>query len=443
MKKITALGLIFILLFSITSFGAFVDGSRIYDYKQGAHTMVSSEELAKSLDLIYSFDGESYSLTEPCSDALGLKFYKENNEKVYHISYKGEKDSLKELSREEKDLPCPFAFIDGKLYVPFRYVCEYFGTRVYFDENKGAYAQRGKYYSPKLISSDGNERSIIGVGCDVESAVIAGNYLIYISGDKMFKRNLETEETSYLFKSGKAHASGDSLFVLSQGSVFLVDIETGKNTKLCENVNMVGYTEEDYAWCETLSDGILIFDNKGNKIETIKGHYAEAFDYKDGYVYYTDVNARLFREKTDGSKKEELAKAALYPVLKDGYVYYSDMALNFRRVNVDTKEDMMVYGLNLEYMITLKDKYILNFYSEDGNHKMFVSNPDGTEFELFSGGKIATVITPILYKDGILIKDVKDGYLYYAKKDGAQKISEDLSSMVCGVYKDKVYYIVK
>ncbi len=443
MKKITAITIIFILLFSITSFGAFVDGKRLSEYKQGSYTMVSSKELADMLKLDYSFDGESYSLTEPSSNALGLKFYKGNTDKVYHISYKGEKGSLKETSREENVLPCNFSFIDGKLYVPFRYVCEYFGARVYFDENKGAYAQRGNYYSPKLISSDGMVRSIVEVKDTIESAIISGNYLIYVSGDKMFKKNLETEKTSYLFKAGKAHASGNSLFVLSQGSVFLIDVESGKNIKLCENVNMVGYTEEDYAWCETLDEGILIFDNKGNKIENIKEKYAEAFDYKDGYVYYTDANARLFREKTDGSIKEELAKAALYPVLKDGYVYYSDMALNFRRVNIETKEDMMVYGLNLEYMITLKDKYVFNYYSENGNYKMFIANPDGTEFELFSGGNVATMIIPILYKDGILIKNVKDGYLYYAKKDGAQKISEDIASMICGVYKDKVYYIVK
>lgn len=440
MKKLTALILAFTLMFSALCLAATVENIEVPSYLDNGVTYAESEALASSLGLLYSNKNGVCTFLEPSDDPMALQFNINTPDTVTVQSFDGKKDALKLGKTYTEPLTVPVKESDGRLYVPFRYVCEFFGARVYYDGN--AKAERTDYYRPMLLRTNGTLREVVSVPEDFETALIAGDYLIYSAGKNFYRRALNTDsEDEYLCRAGSTHIAGSHLFVLSGGQLISVNIETKKTVPVCEGVTMVGYTVDDYAWCETAS-GTFIYDKYANYIDKITGTFFNTFEYHDGYVYYTDSSARLFKAKSDGAESELLAKAAFYPKYIDGYIYYNDIAENYRRVDVTTKEDIMVYGLNLEQIISLSDKFVLNYYSDVGSHKMYISNPDGTEFKPFAAPDLAAASKPFLYKDGILVRSFFDGKLYYAGEDFSVKLSDDKPSSVSGVYGDFAYYII-
>lgn len=440
MKKIASLILAFTILFSSLCLAATVENKEVDSFLKTNVTYAESEALADALGLLYSNKNGVCTFTEPCDDPSALQFNINDPSKVTILSFEGEKDSLKLHKTFTEAIKTPAEEYGGKLYVPLRYVSEFFGARVYYDGS--AKAERTKYYRPMLLRTNGTLRETVSVPEDFETALIAGDWLIYSAGKNLYRRSLKEDSgDEYLCKAGSTHISGDHLFVFSGGQLISVNIKTKKQVTVCEGVTMVGYTQDDYAWCETLS-GIFIYDKYANYIDKITGSFHNAFDYHDGYVYYTDKDARLFKAKADGSDAQLLAKAAYYPDYIDGFIYYNDTAANYRRVDVSTKEDIMVYGLNLERIINLGDKFVLNYYSPLGNHKMYISNPDGTDFKPFSSPDIACASKPFLYKDALLVTSFFDGLLYYACEDFSVKLSDDSPSSVAGVYNDFVYYVI-
>lgn len=440
MKKLTAFILAFTLMFSALCLAATVENKEVPSYLDNGITYAESEALAKALGLLYSNKNGVCTFLEPSDDPMALQFNLADPSIVTVQSFDGEKDALKLGKTYTEPLPVPVKESDGKLYVPFRYVSEFFGARVYYDGT--AKAERTDYYRPMLLRTNGSLRETVPVPEDFETALIAGDYLIYSAGKNFYRRSLKDDsKDEYLCRAGSTHLAGSHLFVLSGGQLISVNIETKKSVTVCEDVTMVGYTAYDYAWCET-ARGVFIYDKYANIIDKITGTFFNAFDYHDGYVYYTDSSARLFKAKSDGTEAELLAKAAYYPKYIDGYIYYNDLAENYRRVDVSTKEDIMVYGLNLEQLIKLGDKFVLNYYSPSGNHKMYISNPDGTDFKPFAASDIAAASKTFLYKDGLLVRSFFDGKLYYAGNDFALKLSDDIPSSVVGVYGDFAYYVI-
>lgn len=95
-------------------------------------------------------------------------------------------------------------------------------------------------------------------------------------------------------------------------------MDTRRYITLCENVMMVGYTFDDYAWCD-MADKSEVYDRYGNKIATVTGDFYNAFDYAGGLVYYTEKSGALYRAKPDREpKKCSLQRRHTIPNIRTG-----------------------------------------------------------------------------------------------------------------------------
>lgn len=440
-KRILSVVLAAVLL-PTSALAATVENKSVPSYLSDSVTYAEAEALSQALGLIFSEKNGAVLFTENTEDPVALSLSCENPLTATVMCFEGEIGGLELKKTYTEALSSPITVRDGRVYVPFRYVAEFFKARVYYEDGE-ARAERTKYYCPTLMRVNGEVRERVDMPEGFESAVIAGDSLLYIVGDKLYKRSLSAEgEDKYLCGAGRAHASGDKLFVFAGGEVSSVDINTGKAVLLCKDVTMVGYTAEDYAWCE-MQDKSVVYDKYGNFITAVTGEFYNAFDYVDGYVYYTDKSAALYRAKPNGKESEVLAKAAYYPEYINGYIYYIDGAGNYRRVSADGKDDIMVYGLNLEVVAEKDGKHIYNYFSADGNHRLFISNPDGTEMKPYSEEGMASLTKPMEYKDGWAIVSYAYSKPYYVTEDSAQKLSDDDPDTVVGAYGEWFYYVLK
>lgn len=439
MKRILSLVLILSALFSAGAFAATVENEEVKSFMEGSVTYAEAKGLAEALGLLYSGKENEALLTENTASPDALSFSALTPDSASVMSFDGEIGELKLLRTYPLELPYPVISKDGALYLPLRFTAEFFGARVYY-ENGEARVECGKYHTPTLIRTNGNERERVSVKEGFESAVIAGDDLIYIAKDEMYIRNLLTGEEKPLCKAGRAHVSGNKLFVLSGGEVISVDLTTGRSATLCKNVTMVGYTHDDYAWCDTEGKS-EVYDKYGNKIATVTGDFYNAFDYADGLVYYTERGGALYRAKPDGSEREFLAKAAYYPEYIDGFIYYIDGAGNFRRVSSDGLSDIMVYGLNLEFAAKSGDEYIFNYYSPNGTPRLFISKPDGTSFRPYSDGNVSPITKMIPYRDGFCFVSHYDNKVHYASESSSLTLSDDEPESMVGTHSGWVYYV--
>lgn len=440
-KKVLAIVLAAAILPS-SAFAATAENQSIPSYLSDSVTYAEAEALSGALGLIFSEKNGAVLFTENTEDPVALSLSCETPLTATVMCFEGEIGKLELKKTYTEALSSPVTMHDGRIYVPFRYVAEFFKARVYY-ENGEARAERTKYYSPVLMRVNGRVRERVDMPEGFESAVIAGDSLLYIVGDKLYKRSLTSdEEDKYLFGAGRAHVSGDRVFVFAGGEVSSVDINTGRAALLCKDVTMVGYTADDYAWCE-MQDKSVVYDKYGNFITSVTGDFYNAFDYADGYVYYTDKSAALLRAKPNGKGSELLAKAAYYPEYIKGYIYYIDSAGNYRRVSADGKDDIMVYGLNLEIVAEKDGKHIYNYFSADGKHRLFISNPDGTDMKPYSEEGMASLTKPMEYKDGWAIVSYVYSKPYYVTESGAQKLSDDEPDTIAGVHGEWFYYVLK
>lgn len=441
MKRILSLVLILSVLFSVCAFAAVVENEEVASFMEGSVTYAEAEGLASALGLIYSGKEDGALFTENTSspDALSVSLTTPYSASL--MSFDGEIGELKLLKTSPLQMEHPVISRNGRLYVPLRFISEFFGARVYYENGK-ARVERGKYYAPALIRTNGAVRERVSVKEGFEGAVIAGDNLLYIAGDEMYIRNLATGEEKQLCRAGRAHVSGNKVFVFAGGEVISVDLTTGRSVTLCGNVMMVGYTHDDYAWCD-MEDRSEVYDKYGNKIATVTGDFNNAFDYADGLVYYTEKNGALYRAKPDGSEKEFLAKAAYYPEYIDGFIYYIDDAGNFRRVSADGSADSMVYGLNLEFAARSGDEYIFNYYSPNGKPRLFIGKPDGTSFRPYSSENVSPLTKMLLYRDGFSFVSHYDNKVHYVTETTSAKLSDDEPTAMAGTYGEWVYYVVE
>ncbi len=441
MKRLTALVLIFSVLFTISVLGAKIDGEEIKSTLLNGTTMAPLEDMAKLLDLDFSPSSGEYSVSEKNDTPRMLIFKPDVADKAYAQSYIKQKDgSLKLTHEEEIALPEKMIRIDGKLYVPYRFLLEFYNANVYWNEKDGAYAYRTSYGEPALIKTDGSLRERVLLKGSFENAFIAGGNIILIRGGGLYKVNPENGEETLLGESGRVHIEGDKLFVLKSGRLTIIDVVTGNKKDVTEGVTMVGYLAEGGAWCEK-GELASVYDIDGNFITDITGEFHNPWEYNDGYVYYLTAEMEMRRAKADGTEEEALIKTALYPEWIDGYIYYSDSAMNYRRYDVKTGEDIMVYGLNLEHVLSYNGKNIYNFYSE-GITKLFISNPDGTEFKAFGSEDIAVSGTPAFYKDGFAARGLEGDFIYYITEKETVKLSDDEAFEFLGVLDGFVYYTI-
>ncbi len=442
MKKLVAFTILFTMLLSFCSFGAKIDGEEIESTLLNGTTMVPLEDLARILDLDFMPSSEQYAVAEKNDTPRMLNFPNESPEKVYSQNYIRQNDGgLKLTYEQEMLLPESTVRIDGKLYVPFRFVAEYFGAKVYWSEEKGAWAYRTSYGEIAVIRTDGNIRERVALSGSVDSAVMVSDYLVIVRGNELIRVSLKDGSEKVMGEGGKIHAEGDKVFVLGSGKVTLFDVESCESKTITENVVMVGYIEGGGVWCDK-GDYAAVYDTEGNHVTDVTGEFQNPWEYQGGYVYYLTSRMEMRRAKPDGSEDEELIKIALYPEWVDGYIYYSDSAMNYRRFDVETGEDIMVYGLNLEHVMCYKEKYLFNFYS-DSIRRMFISNPDGTDFKPFGSENLVVEEPPVLYKDGIAAKGLDDNFMYYVNENGALKLTDDEASVFLGVYEGFVYYTIE
>ena len=443
MKKIVALILIISVLFSFSAFGAKVDNTEIKSTLLNGTTMVPLEDLAKLLELEFWPSSENYSVSEKNDYPRMLVFNPEEPGKAYAQSYVKEKDGNLRLTDElELSLPENITRIDGKLYVPYRFVLEFYKANVYWTEEDGAYAYRTSYGEPALIRTNGDIRERVSLSESYENAVIVGDYVILIRGAKLYRLSLVDGSEKEIGESGRVHVEGDKLFVLGSGKLTLIDVITGESKLIEENIRMVGYLAGGGAWCDKIDGSAVVYDASGNLLANITGEFTNPWEYQEGFVYYLTPGMELRRAKPDGTEDEVLARTALYPEWIDGYIYYIDSAMNYRRINAETFEDIMVYGLNLEQVGTYNGKYIFNFYSESFN-RLFISNPDGTEFKPFGEPGVVVSGTPVIFRDGIVAKGIEDDHIYYITENKTEKLTDDTVEEFCGIHEGFVYYTVK
>ncbi len=441
MKKIISLVLVLCTLLSGAAFAATVENMAVESYIHEGTTYAEVSSLAEALGLSYAEKEGRLTLTDCVTSPSALSFDINRPLSVTVMSYEGKQGELKLNKSAEQALSVPIRVTEGKIFVPIRFVSEFFGARVNYSEGETR-VERASYGKATLIRTNGTVRERILMPEGFESAVVIGDELLYISEGSIYKRSLSEEgEDVYLCPAGRTHPVGDRLFVFSAGSVNVVEIATGKSQKIADNVTMVGYTCDDYIWCETEKD-ITVYDVYANKKAKITGKFYNAFEYADGRVFYTDSSDKLYSAKPDGTDVKLLVKVAYYPDYYDGFIYYTDLAGNYRRVNAQTGEDIMVYGLNMEKLSVLSGKFILNYYSQEGKHRLFVSNPDGTEFKPYSAAGLAAASIPIEYLNGLLVTSLTDGKPYYATEDEALLLSDDEPALVAGAYGEWVYYVV-
>lgn len=442
MKKILISILLFTLTLSVSANAAKIDEIEIESTLINGVTMVPLSDMAEIMNLDFSANDGVYSVNNRLGDIIGLyiklSFIRGKEDKAF-VEYDlyGDNPGKEEITLSEKAV-----FIDGKLYVPFRDVLEYFDARVYWTPEDGAYAYMESYGREVIVRTDGNVRQVISAPVDFDDITLLDGYFYYIKGGKLIKRDAETSMEEDLGQAGKIHKSGDKLFVMGSGNLSVLDKEKGNRKTLANGVTMVGYTAEDYAWCET-QNGTFVYDREGSLIAEIKGEFENSWDYYKDKVYYQDSKGTMYRANTDGTEEEFLIKAALYPKWIDKFIYYTDMAGNYRRFNVETKEDIMVYGLNLEHVITLEGKHVLNFYGEGMNVGMYISNPDGSGMAPYGSKGVIAGAKVQLYKEGIATMNQVDKNPYYITKDGATKLTDDEIKRFCGVHNGFVYYTIE
>ena len=442
MKKLAALVLIISVLLSFNIFGAKVDNVEIKSTLLNGTTMVPLEEVAKALELEFSASSGEYSVSEKNDYPRMLVFRMEEPDKAYAQSYTKDKGGSLILADEmELSLPEKITRIDGKLYVPYRFVLEFYKANVYWSEEKGAYAYRTSYGEAALIRTNGEIRERVSLNESYENAVIVGDYVILIRGAKLYRVSLIDGSETEIGESGRIHVEGNKLFVMGSGKLTMIDVTTGESKLIEENIKMVGYMSGGGAWCDKVDGTTTVYDASGNFLADITGEFTNAWEYQDGFVYYLTSGMQLRRAKADGSEDEALVRVALYPEWIDDFVYYSDSNLNYRRINVKTGEDIMVYGLNLEQVGTYNGKYIFNFYSESFN-RLFISNPDGTELKPYGEAGVVVSGTPAVYKDGIVAKAIEDDFIYYITENKTEKLTDDSVAEFCGIHDGFVYYTV-
>lgn len=441
MKRILSLVLLLTVLLCVPVLGATAENEAVPSFMEGSVTYADAEKLAFALGLIYSAKDRGALFTENRESPTALFITPDEPLVVTVMAFEGEIGALKLAKTYTEAVGASAVWHDGRLYVPFRLVAEFFGARVYF-ENGEARAERAKYYAPALIRTNGKVRERVSVKEGFESAVIAGDSLLYIANEKMYIRNLATGAEEELCPAGRAHVSGNKVFVLTGGSVISVDLTTKRYVTLCENVMMVGYTHDDYAWCD-MAEKSEVYDKYGNRIAVVTGDFYNAFDYVDGLVYYTEKSGALYRAKPDGSEKAFLAKAAYYPEYVDGFIYYIDDAGNFRRVASDGSADEMVYGLNLEIAAKTENEYIYNYYSASGTPALFIGKPDGTDFRSYGAGNVSPLTKMLPYRDGFCFVSYYDSKPYYASESSSEKLSDDEPTAMAGTYGEWVYYVVE
>ncbi|MDO5479666.1 MAG: stalk domain-containing protein, partial [Clostridia bacterium] len=334
MKKITAVAILFTLLFTFCSFGAKIDGEKIESTLLNGTTMAPLEDIARVMNLEFWPSSEQYAVSEKNDTPRMLNFVHSEPEKVYAQYYvKNADGSLKLTDEEELILPESAVRIDGKLFVPFRFVAEYFGANVYWSEEDGAWAYRTSYGKTALIRTDGKVRERVEISGNIESAVIVSDYLVVVREGELVRISLKDGSEKVIGKSGRVHVEGDKIFVLGSGKLTLIDVKTGESKPVDENITMVGYLAGGGAWCEK-ADKASVYDANGNHIADVTGNFENPWEYQDGFVYYLTSSMEMRRAKTDGSGEEVLIKTALYPEWVDGYIYYSDSLMNYRRFDV-------------------------------------------------------------------------------------------------------------
>lgn len=444
MKRFLGCLLAGILLCTTAVSAATVEGVSVDSALLSGVTMAPITGLSEALSLSLSADAGHYVLTDPADPALRLEFDTAApdgaKERFYHYNEDG---SLTIDGEEETELPHPICRYgeQSELYVPFRYVCEYFGARVYWSEETGASAERSGYGKTTLMRADGTHRERVAMPDGLESAQIEGNTLLYIVGEAMYKKDLVTGSTAYLCPAGKAHVENGKVFVAKGDGLYVTEIESGKTRTVVTGATVYDYMAGGYIWAES-ADGITIYNTEGDRVDRITGTFDTPIEYVGGRVYYLTETEELRRAWADGSGDEFLAKAAFYPEYIDGFVYYTDLAGNYRRVNVESKADEMVYGLNLEYIAAIGDDYVLNLYDEGGKHRMFIGAPDGRGLLPFGAPGVVLCPDPVVIGEALIGVSLSDGRPYRVEKDGAAPLSNDVAALLCGYYDGYVYYLI-
>ncbi len=440
MKKCLTVCGIF-LIFALSSFtvgAAKIDDVEVTSFVKNGTTMAKASELADALSLDFTVSDGVYRLKKQDGGEQALHFQEGRGDAALIDAYPSE------TAADEIPLEEPWAVVNGALYVPFRPIAEFFGARVYWTPEEGAFAQRTDYGHPVLIRTDGTDRTVLTMPDGFETALIAGDNLIYLVDDSFYIRPLSGGEASRLCAAGKTHLTDDRLFVSSGGRVGCVNLQTLSYVPLFEGAVMVGYTADDCVWCESAEGDAFVFDGDGTCLAHVTVDFDEAFDYYDGFVYYLKDALTLYRARPDGSDSCRLAKSAAYPALIDGGVYYTDLAGNFRRVDVETGDDFMVYGLNLECMGRLDGQtFLFNFYAPSLDAcRLFAAAFDGSLFHAL--GPTGLVLDRGLkpFRDGVCARSLVDAKLYYITADGAHALSDDEADVFCGVNGDFAYYIV-
>jgi hypothetical protein len=207
MKKILLGILLFTLFLSIFPNAAKIDEKEIQSTMINGVTMAPLSDIAKIINLDFSGKDGVYSVKSRVDESSDLYMqFSVSREKMDRAILKYSINGGK-LKEEEITLSEKATFIDGKLYVPFRDVLEYFDARVDWTEEAGAYAYMKSYGKEVVVRTDGNVRQVVSDISGFEDITIIDGYFYYIKDGKLIKRAVETGKESDFGPAGKIHKS--------------------------------------------------------------------------------------------------------------------------------------------------------------------------------------------------------------------------------------------
>lgn len=195
-----------------------------------------------------------------------------------------------------------------------------------------------------------------------------------------------------------------------EGGLSMKDTQTGKVTAVCDgDCSFINAGEE---WVYFLRDGDIVRLPLGNVVEPqviVSGEDCQGLSVNGPWMYYTDGQGRMFKLRTDGSKKialENELPIEQFTVDNRRVVFLSDGAIY--SMLTDGSEVTAVAGERVERFLYINDSL---YYYEDGViRRIYSLIGDLDDSELYFSQIAAKVFNFEVVQDG--------SKLYYASEEG-------------------------
>lgn len=439
MKKFICMVLA-ILMFTMSVSAATVDNKALDTLVIDGVTYAPLAKLAESMELSLVFE-PGLAILYANENRLGLQLTIQDGA----VRLPAEVNDIGDVTREHDDivLPAPVKMIDSALYVPLRAVCEAYGARVYWTEERGAWVERARYNKPTLIRVGDGERQVVTMPEYFQAAKVIGDKIYYKNQTGVYSMDMSGENKEKLANAGSWSFKDNSLVVLENDGTLLMIALDGEERQVISDCAEQFMRLQDKLMLCVEKEATVIRDYEGNIVHTLGDSIYYFLDMKNDKFYYIDKQRQVaVSDNPIGENATALTGTVYYATIVDGYIYYVGDGASLRRIDMQTNENQLVYGLALEYVETVGDKYLFNYYAETKElTDMFIANPDGSQLQPYSDTAMAA--NECLYaNDGMYVLSYNDNRLYFVKNRKAEAVSEDTVNALVGFHDGWIYYVV-